>query len=491
MPSIAMFDVALPSDTDFDAWRVMARRLRLADVPPEAVLWRVDDADQPLFAEPLPEPKPDAAFTAPRAFMDLARDLLLHRSPARLDLLYRLLWRLKAEPRLIEIVTDPDVDVALNMRKAVHQAIHKMHAFVRFRRLESVAEETYVAWFEPPHRVALAASNRFVQRMANLHFSILTPDVCVHWDRTAVTTTPGADRSAAPPEDASEEDWRTYFSSIFNPARLNPGLMAQHMPKRYWRNLPEAQVIADLVFNAQGRTEAMVQAEPTVPSHRAKRIAERTPAAETPDAEPQSLAAIAVALNPCRRCDLWRDATQAVPGEGPAGAALMLVGEQPGDQEDLAGHPFVGPAGEVLNRALAQAGAPREAFYVTNAVKHFKHEQRGKRRMHKTPNTSEVKACRWWLDHERRLVGPKVVVALGGTAAAAVLGRPVSVTKERGVAGTLADGATAFITVHPSYLLRIPDAEAKAAAYRDFVSDLKAAYALARAATTNRAQAHR
>ena len=480
MSTPSMYDVALSSETDFDAWRATARRLRLAEVPPEAVIWRVGESARPLFGETLPEPAPDAAFTAPRAFMDLARAVLLHRSPGRLDLLYRLLWRLKAEPRLIEIVTDPDVDAALMMRKAVQHAIHKMHAFVRFRRVEEQVEETYIAWFEPPHRVALAASDRFVQRMANLRFSILTPDICVHWDRAALTTTAGVEKSAAPTEDALEEHWRTYFAAIFNPARLNAGLMAQHMPRAYWRNLPEAQVIPELVSNAQGRTEAMVQAEPTLPSHRAKRIAGRTAAPAKPDAEPQSLSAIAAGLNQCRRCDLWRDATQAVPGEGPARAALMLVGEQPGDQEDLAGHPFVGPAGEILNRALAEAGAPREAFYVTNAVKHFKHEQRGKRRMHKTPNTSEVKACRWWLDNERRQVAPKVVVALGGTAAAAVLGRPVSVTKERGEAGIVADGAKAFITVHPSYLLRLPDEAAKATAYRDFVADLKAAYALAR-----------
>jgi len=367
------------------------------------------------------------------------------------------------------------------MKRSVTQAIHKMHAFVRFRRAPDAAEETYLAWFEPPHRVALAGADRFVQRMANLNFSILTPDLCVHWDKARLTTSPGVQAGAAPAEDASEDHWRTYFASIFNPARLNAGVMAQHMPRSYWRNLPEAADIPELVAKAQQRTETMVQAHPTEPSRRAKRIAERAvPRDEVSKDAPASLHAIAAALDRCRRCDLWRDATQAVPGEGPATARLMLVGEQPGDQEDLAGHPFVGPAGDVLNRALAEAGAPREAFYVTNAVKHFKHEQRGKRRMHKTPNAGEVKACRWWLDNERRLVAPKVVVALGGTAAAAVLGRPVSVTKERGAAGTLDDGAIAFVTVHPSYLLRIPDEAGKAAAYRDFVADLKAAYALAR-----------
>ncbi|HTK35729.1 MAG TPA: UdgX family uracil-DNA binding protein [Caulobacteraceae bacterium] len=203
------------------------------------------------------------------------------------------------------------------------------------------------------------------------------------------------------------------------------------------------------------------------------------PAAPEP---PSTLAEIAAAVQACRRCDLWRDATQGVPGEGPERARLMLVGEQPGDQEDLAGHPFVGPAGQMLDRALAEAGVPRGETYVTNAVKHFKHELRGKRRLHSKPDAGEVKACRWWLDNERRLVRPRVVTALGATAAGAVLGRAVAVLKERGPAGALEDGTRTFVTVHPSMLLRIPDAAGKAAAYRDFVRDLRRAWALVEAA---------
>jgi DNA polymerase len=151
----------------------------------------------------------------------------------------------------------------------------------------------------------------------------------------------------------------------------------------------------------------------------------------------------------------------------------MIVGEQPGDQEDLSGQPFIGPAGQVLDAALDEAGIDRGDAFVTNAVKHFKHEPRGKRRIHKTPAVSEVSACRWWLDAERRLVKPKVIVTLGSTAALGVLGRKVAVTKERGVALTQPDGARVLLTVHPSYLLRIPDAASKAAERERFVADLK------------------
>jgi DNA polymerase len=188
---------------------------------------------------------------------------------------------------------------------------------------------------------------------------------------------------------------------------------------------------------------------------------------------------LAIALERCRRCDLWRQATQAVPGEGPAHARLLFVGEQPGDQEDLAGRPFVGPAGQMLDRALAEAGVPRAETYVTNAVKHFKHEPRGKRRIHKTPNGGEVQACRWWLDAERRLIRPRVVVALGGTAVGAVFGKALPVAKFRQQAIQLPDQSQGVVTYHPSYLLRVPDAATKKKAYALFVEDLKFAWSLA------------
>jgi len=205
-----------------------------------------------------------------------------------------------------------------------------------------------------------------------------------------------------------------------------------------------------------------------------------TPRAEIGDSpEPRSLADAAALVQACRRCDLWKDALQGVPGEGPPHAPLMLVGEQPGDQEDRAGRPFVGPAGEMLDRALHEAGADRARLYVTNAVKHFKHELRGKRRLHKRPDRGEVIACRWWLEHERRLLRPRVILALGATAAFAVIGKPTPILKTRGRAIQLEDQAQAMVTYHPSALLRMPDPKAKAEGFELFVKDLKAAAHLA------------
>lgn len=180
----------------------------------------------------------------------------------------------------------------------------------------------------------------------------------------------------------------------------------------------------------------------------------------------------------CTRCDLYRHATQTVFGEGPAQARIVLVGEQPGDSEDLAGKPFVGPAGKLLDRALEEAGIARDKVYVTNAVKHFKFEPRGKRRIHSKPNAGEISACKWWLEREFAALSPAIVVALGATAAQALSGHAVSVTKVRGRETELM-GRRGLITVHPSYLLRIPDEAGKAAEYRKFVADLKKAAALA------------
>jgi len=225
----------------------------------------------------------------------------------------------------------------------------------------------------------------------------------------------------------------------------------------------------------------MVSQAPFTPQRRALQHPTRRAGRGAPvgGEAPGTLAQVAAGVHVCRRCDLYRDATQGVPGEGPGRARLMLVGEQPGDQEDLAGRPFVGPAGLMLDRALAEAGVPRDQAFVTNAVKHFKHELRGKRRLHKTPNAGEVAACRWWLDNERRIIRPRVVVAMGATAALSVFARPVPIGRSRQQALQLPDQAQGVVTYHPSYLLRLPDAAAKAEAYGMFVQDLKFAWSLA------------
>jgi DNA polymerase len=467
-------------EMDFEGWRDQARALRMAHVHPDEVVWTVGDYIE-LFAEGQVDPAGKGVFTVTRAFVELAQLVILHREAERLSLLYRLLWRLQETPRLLEIVTDPEVAEALAMRKEVERAAYRMKQYVRFRKVTDEVGDAYIAWIEPAHRVVSVHAGWFVHRFATMRWSILTPDQCAHWDGENLTYTAGVPREAAPSEDALEDVWRTYFVSTFNPARLKVKAMTAQMPKHLWRNLPEAQVIPSLIAGASTRTETMVAAPHTEPARaKAKAIQRRVRDGSFDEGYvPSSTSDVWPAVQACRRCDLWRNATQGVAGEGPATAPLMFVGEQPGDMEDLAGKPFIGPAGQLFDRALAQAGVPRDKTYVTNSVKHFKFEPRGKRRIHAKPNAGEITACRWWLDSERRLVKPKVIVGLGATAGYAVLKRTVSVMKERGQAMHLEDGATFLLTVHPSYMLRLQDDAQKAQAFELFVQDLKAAYALA------------
>lgn len=473
----------LGNETDFDGWRAAARRLRLAGVTPAEARFAVNDGTgQGSVFDSVPARPPrgdEREVRVPRDFVDLAREVVLHRCEDRFDLLYRLLWRLGDEPDLMKVVSDRDVAEALERAKTVGRASHKMKAFVRFRRIEDEAGEAWVAWFEPAHRVLEKTAPFFQRRFASLRWSILTPDGSARWDREALSFGPPASRDMAPAEDEVEALWKTYYASTFNPARLKLKAMRGEMAKRYWKNLPEAAMIPELAARSAVRTETMVATPAPGPNGRFARAGapthERAPAEGLIAADLEELDR---GVQGCRRCPLWRDATQGVCGEGPRRAALMVVGEQPGDREDLSGRPFVGPAGQVFDQALAEAGVDRSDVYVTNAVKHFKHEPRGKRRLHKTPNAGEVSACRWWLDQERGLVKPRVILALGATAGLGVLGRKPAVTKERGQPLALSDGTSALLTVHPSYLLRLPDADAKARERARFVHDLKQAKAL-------------
>ena len=187
---------------------------------------------------------------------------------------------------------------------------------------------------------------------------------------------------------------------------------------------------------------------------------------------PRTLAGLRKAEGQCTRCPLFGPATQVVPGEGPQDAPLMMVGEQPGNDEDLAGHPFVGPAGRILDRAIAEAGLDRTRIFVTNAVKHFKFEPRGKRRLHKRPNSYEIERCKWWNDIERKIVHPELVVALGATAARSLMEKTVTISKVRGQVLPFENGSKLLVTIHPSALLRIQDSNDKKREYAGFVADL-------------------
>ena len=468
----AWYHVALPEADDFAFWRDQARRLVQSEVPPDHVTWDAPGGgDGSLFSagassrgdRHLPAPCTDAPHVrASRAFLDLAGKAALHSDPERFALLYRLLWRLQARPQLLDDAADADVLKLDGLARVVRRDIHKMRAFVRFRSVvEPDGTERFVAWFEPSHHILRANARFFVERFASMRWSILTPRGSLHWDGDVLSEGPPAQRGDAPAGDPAEDLWRRYYASTFNPARLKMGAMLKEMPRKYWKNMPEAALIPALVAGAQAREAAMVSAGES-----------RFEGSERPD----SLAEVAKQIAACSRCAIGCNGARAVAGEGPVRPALMIVGEQPGDHEEVEGRPFVGPAGQLLNQHLVAAEIDRGAAYVTNAVKHFKFEQRGKRRLHKTPTAGEIDMCRWWLEAETALVKPKHVLALGASAARALLGRSPSIARERGKPIELGpDGAggarLGWITVHPSYLLRLSDGAREFEAKR-FAADL-------------------
>ena len=251
----------------FTSWRAAARRLLSAEVRPDQVLWVDEKAEQNLFgAEPLATVDAEQVIHVPAAFMDLAKNVAAHTDPKRWAVLYAVLWRITrgGERHLLSVPTDRDVRQLEQWRKAVGRDIHKMHAFVRFRLVgndEVREQEQFVAWFEPEYRILRLAVPFFQKRFAGMDWSILTPDECAHWDGEALHYTPGVPRSEAPDEDALDDLWRSYFKSIFNPARLKVKAMQAEMPKKYWKNLPEASLISSLIASSGARVERMLDTE--------------------------------------------------------------------------------------------------------------------------------------------------------------------------------------------------------------------------------------
>jgi uracil-DNA glycosylase len=448
--------VSLDHEEDFDGWRAAARALALAHVPPEQVSWRIGGESGDLFAEEAFSGGDKApAFCVPRPFVDLARSAICHSEPQRFSLLYALLLRVRGGGGALEDAADPLVQRVEPMAKEVRRNMHKMRAFLRFRGVETAEGPRYIAWFEPEHHIVRANAGFFVRRFANMVWSILTPELSIHWDGERLEQGPGATRADAPDGDPVEEAWKTYYAAIFNPARLKVGAMLKEMPKRYWKNMPETALVGTLIAGAQAREAQMVEASKQSVGGNARAAWD----------------ALREEARGCTRCPLYKRGTQTVFGEGPLDARIMFVGEQPGDQEDLAGKPFVGPAGQLFDRALTDAGVDRGAAYVTNAVKHFKFEPRGKRRIHSKPNAVEISACRWWLEQERALIQPPLIVALGATAARSLFGTVVTISQMRGEPHAIPHDGEGWVTVHPSFLLRVRDNREEE--YARFVKDLR------------------
>ncbi|TWT73288.1 UdgX family uracil-DNA binding protein [Allorhodopirellula solitaria] len=467
----------------FDQWRSEARRLIVQKVAPPEIHWATASAQPSLFdaglsaqAEALAEspPPPSSTFTVPHAFVSLAREVACHRDTVRWELLYRTLWRLlHSEYQLLKRVTDDDVHALAQMRKAVSRDVHKMKAFVRFRKVSDDREgDTYVAWHRPDHQIVRLAAPFFARRFNDMNWSILTPDESVVWEQGKLTYGPGVPASEAPHEDALEGLWRTYYASIFNPARIKDATMKREMPVRHWKTLPEASLIDDLLRRAPARVDEMI-----ANSEGISQTAMRFMPTEL------SLDKLRLAAGSCQACPLHGPATQTVFGQGNPDAKLMIIGEQPGDREDIVGEPFVGPAGQVLDAALLKVGIDRKEVYLTNVVKHFKFieseptggPQRGKRRLHKKPDSREIFACRPWLEAEIAAVRPDTIVCLGATPSQAIFGRDFRLTSQRGKLLTTEWCQRTLATWHPAAILRMPDETRRERMRDELTEDLRTA----------------
>lgn len=450
--------------SDYAGFRDAAKALLEAGVAPEQVLWSSSENVLPLtsIGEPL-RPALVSSPRVPRAFVALAEVVACHRSTRRWDILYRLLWRIVQNgSHLIAQEIDPDVRALRAMAAEVRRDEHQMRAFLRFTPITEPSGTRYVAWYQPDHLILRRAAPFFADRFSAMRWSIVTPDLAAHWDGAALSFSDGVPgQPSTRSTDEVETLWRTYYESMFNPARVNAKAMQRDMPERRWRRLPEAELIPVLLKTASVRARQVTSkrttdtARPFVPATR-------------------DLEVLRDASANCRGCRLHGNATGVVFGEGPRDARLVLIGEQPGDAEDLSGRPFVGPAGRVLAAALATARIDRSAIYLTNAVKHFSFEPRGKRRIHQTPRLSEMHACRPWLEAELQAIRPSTVVAMGSTAARALLGTQARVMDLRGrILEGLAWAPRVIVTVHPSAVLR---SEADRTKYFDLlVSDLSLA----------------
>ncbi|MBC7529951.1 MAG: UdgX family uracil-DNA binding protein [Oligoflexus sp.] len=462
-------------ENGFKGWRNAARVLLAHKIEPSdlewqergkghssALLWGNEEIDWPAMAGSSPQ----LVLNVSRRWLEMAEAVSYHRNPEKWQLLYNLIWRLTYEnPKLMDLSIDDQVQAFLSMEHGVRRDAHKAKAFVRFRKIESEEGDIYCAWHEPENPLLRYVAPFFKDRFSVMKWTILTPDESVHWDLKSLHWGPGCAQGQGPQNDSLEELWGCYYKSIFNPARVKIKAMKAEMPRKYWHTMPETRLIEELIFESDQRVEAMIRAAP--------------PSAEAYLPESEDLVSLKTALPGCRACELCAKATQGVFGMGHPNAKLMLVGEQPGEVEDQTGLPFQGPAGQILDEALAEASIDRDTIYLTNAVKAYKHRIEGKRRIHEKPSPREVGTCKAWLKSELKAVRPEVVVCLGLTAALAVLGQSVRLMDVKNKVLEVGDNWKVIVTHHPAHILRIQDPDEKDLAREELETALKLARSLA------------
>jgi len=403
------------------------------------------------------------AEVLPPAMRGAAYALSCYREPTRWSFLDRICERLAKEGKaFMSNPTDADASEWTQRLKAIRRDVHKAHAFVRFKKISVGDKEIFSAWHRPQHDTLDLFVRLFCRRFPKMDWTVVTATESAHFRDGELHFGPGREGQCAEIGDDWEAFWRTYYASIYNPARMMIKAMKKEMPMHHWQTLPEARLIPGLIRGSSSHLQRMVG--------KAQATAERFVSPEM-----ATLEAVSAALPACEGCQLAVHC-RPTPGAGNAQASLVLVGEQPGDEEEKRGEPFIGPAGQLLWKVAAEAGVDWTRLYVTNAVKHFKYEYQGPFRLHKRPDRDEVAACRPWFQREMAIVKPKVVLCLGSTAALSVTGRLWPVERYRGTWLPSSSPYRVLLTYHPAAILRAP-AEKASVYYADLLRDLALAQA--------------
>lgn len=394
--------IVVPVERTWDDWRNKARELLAQEIPPELIEWH-SEAGGFVFGEPFVDRQTPSDIRFPRDFIQDARVVSAYRDDTTWALLYRIAWRIQHEDRrLLHIAMDPDVREFQARRHAVSRDLHKMHAFVRFREVKEAGESVFMAWHRSDHRVLRLAAPFFKDRFNGMNWVIMTEDESMAWDQQQLSYLPGVRQHELPPDD-KEELWKTYYSSIFNPARVKVGMMKQEMAVRYWNTMPETELISELLQKAPQRVEEFLDAHQSV----------ARPAPVT------DLATLHQLLRNCRACGICQDGRMPSLGQGPATSTIAIVGELHRDQS-------------ALRSALELAGINPAEVYLTHAVKGDSFGKATETEKQRGPSAREISACRPWVQAELKILRPQLLICVGKTAAQSVVGRMINLAHERG-----------------------------------------------------------
>lgn len=446
---------------NFEEWRGIARNCCIANISPQEIIWHDREEQKILFPNNFIPTQVSGELKVSADFIAFAKNISFHSNPQRWAMLYEALWRIMhKEKHLFALSTDPLVRELNLMNKAVRRDAHKAKAFIRFKKSTYEDTDIYTAWHEPDHQILSIIGPFFARRFSDMVWSVFTPRESIHWDLETLHYGEGSTKKMVTIEDEMDKLWKDYYRAIFNPARIKIKAMKKEMPVRYWKNLPEASIISSLLSEAPSRIETMLKH--TEGWH--KSASDFIPPSYDIDI-------LSLAAKKCEGCPLYVTGTQTVFGEGPKTAKIMLIGEQPGNEEDRQGKPFIGPAGKLLDQALNSAKLNRSNIYLTNAVKHFEFNVVKGYKKNITPNLRKIMDCNAWLQAEIKAIRPQVIVTLGVIAGRALFGSSFKLKESHSKTRMLGD-IKVISTIHPSHILRTVDTLEKKQLFEYLVNDL-------------------